>query len=67
MVCDYCKRWASTSRKQHKNRLANIDYNREAKAFACPQCGSGEWATTEQFIIEKPSLWDRIKKRLSHG
>jgi hypothetical protein len=30
--------------------------------FACPRCGGGEWATTEQFIVEKPSLWDRILK-----
>jgi hypothetical protein len=66
MICDYCKSWASTSRKQHRNRLANIDYNKAASVFACPRCGSGEWATTEQFIKDKDkfSLWERFEKFL---
>ena len=26
-VCAYCQNWAATTRKQLKNRLANMDYN----------------------------------------
>jgi hypothetical protein len=64
MICDHCRPWASTSKKQLKIRLRNLDYNQDASVFACPRCGGGEWATTDKFIVEKPSLLRRIIKYL---
>lgn len=65
-LCSTCKPWASTNRPQLSNRINNMVHDQDVTVHPCPECGSTEWAITDEMIREDHGS-TQLGKSWGHG